>query len=303
MVLGPLAVVGAAGAGYVIAGRALAPLSRMAERARTISADRLSERLPVENAQDELGQLATVFNETFARLEASFERLKRFTADASHQLRTPLTALRSVGEVGLREARSPGDYAETIGSMLEEADRLASLVDALLTLSRWESGRVARRPTSLDLGEIARGVASQLGVLAEDRRITLDVDVAPVVVSADEVMIRSAVMNVVDNAIKFTPEGGRVRIWSHSDAAEHHLIVDDDGPGIPQEQRLQVLDRFYRVEGTASDKGRVPGAGLGLAIADWALRANHGRIRIDAADRGGTRMDLSLPRADGNTRA
>lgn len=298
-VLATLAVVGAALAGYLISARALAPLSRMAERARTISADRLSERLPVENPADELGQLATVFNDTFARLEASFERLKRFSADASHQLRTPLTAIRSVGEVGLREAKAPNEYQEIIGSMLEEADRLASLVDALLMLSRWESGRAPRTPATIDLGEVARAVASQLAVLAEERRIAMDVDVtAPSRVSADAVMLRSAVMNVVDNAIRFTPEGRRVRVWTRSDETLHCLVVDDEGPGIPEDQRARVLERFYHVEGAAVEKGTRPGAGLGLAIADWALRANHGRIAIEANDAGGARVVLCLPRLD-----
>lgn len=294
--LGPLAVLGAAVSGYFISGRALLPLSRMAARARTISADRLSERLLIENPSDELGQLAAVFNETFARLEASFERLRRFTADASHQLRAPLTALRSVGEVGLRGAKSPSDYEEIIGSMLEEADRLSSLVDALLTLSRWESGRIPGMPATFDFAEVARGVATQLAVLAEERRIVLQVDAtSPTTVKANEVMVRSAVMNVVDNAIKFTPEGRRVRIWTRSEASWHQLVVDDEGPGIPEGHREQVLQRFHRVEGTPDGKTRT-GAGLGLAIADWAMRANHGRIRVDANDEGGTRVVLSLPR-------
>jgi heavy metal sensor kinase len=298
-VLAPVAVLGAAVAGYLISGRALSPLSRMAERARSISADRLSERLPVENPSDELGQLATVFNDTFARLEASFERLKRFTADASHQLRTPLTAIRSVGEVGLREARRPLDYEEVIGSMLEETDRLSSLVDALLTLSRWESGRVPRTPVTFDLGEVARDVATQLAVLAEDRDITVDVAIDHALsVSADADMVRSAVMNVVDNAIKFTPEGGRVRVWGHSDASSHHLVVDDSGPGIPPEHRERVLERFHRVEGCPAGRAAPPGAGLGLAIADWAFTANHGRVAIDASDAGGARVVMSLPRLD-----
>ncbi len=294
----PLAVLGAALAGYVISGRALAPLTRMAERARTISADRLSERMSVENPHDELGQLATVFNDTFARLEGSFERLKRFTADASHELRTPLTAIRSVGEVSLREAKTPADYEEAIGSMLEEADRLAALVDALLMLSRWEGGRVPRTPEAVDFGEIARAAVAQLTVLAEERRIELRVDAeTPAPVSADAVMLRSAVMNVVDNAIKFTPEGAHVRVWTRSDPASHEVIVDDEGPGIPAGDRERVLERFYRVEASPSGKGPRPGSGLGLAIADWAIRANHGHIRIASSETGGARVVLSLPRA------
>jgi heavy metal sensor kinase len=298
-ILAPLAVLGASVSGYVISGRALSPLSRMAARARTISADRLAERLPVENPTDELGQLAMVFNDTFARLEASFERLKRFSADASHQLRTPLTAIRSVGEVGLREAKNPRDYQEVIGSMLEETDRLASLVDALLTLSRWESGRAPLAPVMLDLGEVARSVASQLAVLAEERRVTIEVAAhGPSPVSADEVMLRAAIMNVIDNAIKFTPEGRRVRIRTLCDEAAHRLLVEDEGPGIPEDQRTRVVERFHRIEAAAAEKSARPGAGLGLAIADWAVRANHGRIAIEASDAGGARVILSLPRTD-----
>lgn len=301
---GPIAILGAALAGYVISGRALAPLSRMAERAHTISAERLSERLPVENPADELGQLATVFNDTFARLEGSFERLKRFTADASHQLRTPLTAIRSVGEVGLRQSKEPGEYQEVIGSMLEEADRLAALVDALLTLSRWESGRVQRAPAPLDLGDIARRVAAQLSVLAEERGITVVVQAStPALVSADEVMLRSAVMNVVDNAIKFTPDGRTVRIRTRPGADRHHLVVDDEGPGVPESQREQVLDRFHRVETTTGHATARPGAGLGLAIANWAVRANEGSLVIEANEAGGARVVITLPRAQGSSAA
>lgn len=296
-VLAPLAVFGAALAGYVIAGRALAPLSRMAERARTIGIDRLSERLPVDVASDELGQLATVFNDTFARLESSFERLTRFTADASHQLRTPLTALKSVGEVGLREAKAPSDYEETIGSMLEEADRLTALVDALLLLSRWESGRVPRTLAPLDLRDLAESVCGQLAVLAEERRIALEVDVTPLTVSADAIMLRSALMNVIDNAIKFTPEGGRIRVSTRSDDTHHAIVVDDTGPGIPVAQRERVLERFFRVE-PWGDASAEPGAGLGLAIADWAIRANHGHVGIEGNESGGARVVISLPRAE-----
>ena len=296
-VLAPISVLGAALAGYVISGRALAPLSRMAERARTISADRLSERLPVELASDELGQLAAVFNETFARLEASFERLRRFTADASHQLRTPLTALKSVGEVGLREAKAPRDYEETIGSMLEEADRLAALVDALLLLSRWESGRVPRTPTHVDLADLARAVCAQLAVLAEERRVSLEVDAVSVIACVDDVMCRSALMNVVDNAIKFTPDGGRVRVWTRPAHPWPELVVDDTGPGIPETDRERVLERFAR--GSQADTASArPGVGLGLAIADWAIRANHGRLSVEGNEQGGARVVIRLPAAD-----
>src|SRR5262249_5205589 len=145
----------------------------------------LGERLPVEDARDEFGRLATVFNETLARLEGSFERLRRFTADASHELRTPLTAIRAVGEVGLREPRTAEQYREIVGSMLEEVDRLARLVDSLLTLSRADAGRIALHPETFDLAALAGEVAGHLGVLAEEKRQRVDVDAKPVEVAAD----------------------------------------------------------------------------------------------------------------------
>src|SRR3989449_7112574 len=166
----PLAVAIAGMGGYFLARRALASVSRMAERARTITAERLGERLPVENPGDELGQLAAVFNNAFARLERSFEQLRRFTADASHELRTPLTAMRSVGEVGLREHRDAAAYREIIGSMLEETDQLGRLVEGLLTLSRADAGNVLLKREGVDLTELARDVAVHLGVLAEEKR-------------------------------------------------------------------------------------------------------------------------------------
>jgi len=290
----PLAVLAAAASGYVISGKALAPLGRMADRARAISADHLSERLPVENTNDELGQLAAVFNATFARLEQSFAQLRQFTADASHELRTPLTAIRSVGEVGLREAKDVTDYQEIVGSMLEEADRLSHVVETLLTLSRWESGRVLPRPDEVELGRLIRDVAAQLSVLAEERGITIDVAIGPPLrVTTDCVMARQAFCNVLDNAIKYTRDGGRVRIGSASPPGEHQVVVDDDGPGIPEDQRLHVVERFYRIEG--GHTRRLGGAGLGLAIVHWAMTANGGRVAIGDSDSGGARVVLAWP--------
>jgi heavy metal sensor kinase len=291
----PLAVLVAALSGYVISGRALSPLTRMAERARTISADRLSERLPVENPDDELGQLSTVFNETFARLEASFAHLKRFSADASHELRTPLTALRSVGEVGLREPMTEDGYREVIGSMLEEADRLARLVDTLLMLSRWESGRIRPQQVRLDLRDIARDVVDHIGILAEERGIALTASLdTSVPVNADAVMIRQAVLNVLDNAIKFTPPGGSVLVAARVVDGEAQVVVDDGGPGIPEAEWPRVLERFYRSSSTGAD---TPGSGLGLSIVHWAMTANGGRIVFGAHAGGGARVMLVLPSA------
>src|SRR5438552_11998639 len=161
---GAIAIAGIGG--YGLARRALAPIDRMAERARSINAERLNDRLPVDNPHDELGRLAAVFNETLTRLESSFDQMRRFTADASHELRTPLTAIRSVGEVGLRARRDEAAYREIIGSMLEEADRLALLVDHLLTLSRADTGQAKLSIDVVDIPELAEESGEQLGALA-----------------------------------------------------------------------------------------------------------------------------------------
>lgn len=294
--VGPLAVVAASAAGYLISGRMLAPLTVMADRARIISADRLSERLPVANADDELGQLAMVFNQTFSRLQSSFDRLKRFSADVSHELRTPLTAIRSVGEVGLRESRTIEDHQEVIGSMLEEADRLAHMVETLLTLSRWESGHVGAKAERLDLSETARHVIGQLSVLADERSVALaDRTSAGLDIVGDSIMLRQAVTNVIDNAIKFTPPGSRVTVTSSSTSHEHHLTVDDQGPGIPEDRRDRVVERFYRLDRDREQGSE--GAGLGLAIVQWAVAANHGRLELGSNADGGARVTIALPRA------
>jgi len=182
-----------------------------------------------------------VFNDTFTRLEASFAELKQFTADASHELRTPLTALRSVGEVALRETRDPAAYREAIGSMLEETDRLARVVDTLLMLSRWESGRVAPEPETLDLAEITSDVMAQLAVLAEERQVTQMRRVSGTLsIRSDAVMARQAIVNVLDNAIKFTREGGTVTVEVRREGREQQVVIDDEGPGIPASERARV---------------------------------------------------------------
>src|SRR5262249_6488632 len=159
------------------------------------------------NERDEIGRLAGVINDTFARLEASFEQLRRFTADASHELRTPLSVIRGIGEAGLGETRTPAEYKEAMGSMLEEVDRLTNLVDTLLRLSQGDAGRVRLSREPVDLGQLARDVGSSLALLAEERGQQLHIDAAErVLVDADRLVLREAITNVLDNAIKYGPE-------------------------------------------------------------------------------------------------
>lgn len=289
----PLAVAVAGLGGYVLARRALLPIERMTERAQLITAERLSDRLPVENPDDEMGRLAVVFNETLGRLEASFEQMRRFTSDVSHQLRTPLTAIRSVGEVGLREHRDDAAYRTIIGSMLEEADRLASLVDRLLTLSRAETRQAKLSADVFDVYELATEVAGHLEVLAEEQGQSIGVERSGESRAyADRFVVRQALINLVDNAIKFSPTGGQIRIHVVEAADHAHIDVIDSGSGIEPSARDRIFDRFFRAPDTGTS-----GAGLGLSIAKGAVEAAGGRLTLVASGPEGSTFRITLPRA------
>ena len=291
----PVAVALAGLGGYTVARRALAPVERMTDRARTITAERLAERLPVGNPDNEMGRLATVINGTLARLEESFEQMRRFTADVSHELRTPLTAIRSVGEVGLRGGRrDEGEYRAIIGSMLEEVDRLAGLVDRLLTLSRAETGeaRLSREP--IDLKALADSVVSDLAVLAEEKGQTVVVEADGASrAMGDRLMLRQALMNLVDNAIKFSAANSAIAIRVSQSGARALVDVVDRGPGVPAAAREHIFDRFYRASGSEQANG----TGLGLSIAKSAVDANGGTLTLERSDASGSTFRMTVPGA------
>src|SRR5262245_18191847 len=293
----PFAVGLAIAGGYFLAGLVLAPVGAMADKARQITAESLAERLPVENAGDEFGRLATVFNDTLSRLQDAFERLRRFTADASHELRTPLTAMRSVGEVALRNTRDASAYRDVIGSMLEEVDRLTRLVESLLTLTRADSGKIHVAPEALDLGVLAASVIDQLRVLADEKQqeFTLQTPV-PLHAMGDAALVRHALTNVIHNAIKYTPNGGAISVELKASLGQQVIEVRDSGPGIPGAHRDRIFDRFYRVD--ASRSREEGGAGLGLGTARWAIEANGGRIELASDERRGSLFRIFLPAAD-----
>jgi heavy metal sensor kinase len=295
LVLGlPLVVALAGIGGYFLARRALTPIDQLAGAARRITAERLHERVSVPNDQDEIGQLAAIINQTFARLESSFEQLRRFTADASHELRTPLSVIRGIGEAGLTGTRTPAEYKEAMGSMLEEVDRLTNLVDSLLRLSHADAGRVRLSRETVDLGTLARDAAGSLGLLADERRqqVRVKSDV-PVIVEADRMLLREAVTNVLDNAIKYSPPLSVIEV--HVARLDGHamLTIADEGPGIPAAQRERVFDRFFRLdEGRSRDRG---GMGLGLSIAKWAVEVNGGRISVESKEPHGSVFCITFP--------
>jgi two-component system OmpR family sensor kinase len=282
----PLAVMLAAIGGYLIATRSLRPLGAMALQARRISSESLSKRLPNPNPNDELGRLATVFNDTLARLDASFAELQRFTADASHELRSPLTALRAVGEVALRDGNDPAALRETIGSMLEEAQRLTDLVDALLTLARMDATKADAAREEVNIAALLDEVRDQFEVLANEKRQTIAVTSDDdVIVQADRTLLHLALVNLVHNAIQHGPADSKISITAVRNARKIDISVKNNGPGIPREYHEKIFKRFFRVDKARSRTQG--GAGLGLAIAKQAVERNGGRIVLESnSDRG-----------------
>jgi heavy metal sensor kinase len=281
-------------AGFLLVRSSLGPLARMAEHARRITAERLDERLSPADAGLELNQLRDAFNETLARLERSFEELRAFTARASHELRTPLTAVRSVGEVALRQPRQEAEYREVIGTMLEEADKLARLLNGLLALARADAREAKLCFERVDLTALAHDVADGLAVLAEEREQTLEVrDGGPVLVNGDRLALRQALQNLVDNAIRYAPHWTRVEVRVANGSRAAIVEVRDEGPGIAPDERARVFERFFR--GGAGRSHPADGAGLGLSIVKATAEAHGGRVELESEEGVGSTFRLFIP--------
>jgi len=280
--------------GYILAGRILKPLQHITQRARSISAENLSERLDISNPHDELGQLSTILNDAFKRLDYTFKRLNRFTEDAAHELRTPLAVLRSVGEVSLHKPREAGAYREVIGSMLEEVDRLGRLVDGLLSLARAESDQYLSPKKAENLQTLVKEVVECLQVLAEEKNQILTFDATkPLSSNIDYDTVRLALMNLLANAIRFTPEGGTIKVSLRDIGTSAAIDIQDNGPGIAPAHLPHIFERFYRVDASRShDTG---GTGLGLAIARSAVEANNGKIELESKAGQGCLFRIMLP--------
>ena len=280
--------------GYALARRALAPIEQMTERARTITAERLSDRLPVaQPRRTRWGGWPSVFNETLGRLEASFDQMRRFTADVSHELRTPLTAIRSVGEVGLRGHRDEAAYRGIIGSMLEEVDRLSQLVDRLLALSRAETRQATVRARHGRSSPPRRrcGVSSRRAGGGETDRRSRSRGSASPRVRADRLVLRQALINLVDNAIKFTPAIGTRPDTSVRDAVAGRRGRHRLWTGRPDHAREHIFDRFYRIDGS-----EVVGTGLGLSLARGGVEAIGGRLTLEQTGPEGSTFRIAIPR-------
>lgn len=280
--------------GYQIAHRGLLPVKRISETARTIRSTTLDERLPSADFPAELSELAHTFNEMLDRLQESFERLSRFSADIAHELRTPLNNIRGEVEVALGKARSPEEYRETLGSFLEETARLTGLIESLLFLARAEHPETQVRREDLDLGAVLESVREFYGATADESGVRLGIDAArPLPAHLDRTLVQRAVGNLVENALAHTPKGGTITLRGSRQNGQVVIEVADTGCGVAPEHLPRVFDRLYRAD--RSRTAATGGAGLGLAIVKSIAELHGGTAEIASEVGKGTQVRLRLP--------
>jgi two-component system OmpR family sensor kinase len=280
----PLALVLAGFGGWVLARKGLAPIALMAARARRLGADDLGARLPVVNPRDELGQLAVTFNELLDRLEASMTQQRTFMADASHELRTPITVARTAAAVALQRGhRDESEYREALAIVEQQTTRLSRIVEDMFTLARADAGSYPVRTAPMYLDETFDEVVRAARVIAGTRRIAVAFEtVESAAFTGDEDLLRRLLTNLLDNAIRHAPEGATVTVALRRDGDGYALSVTNPGPPIPPDGRQHLFERFYRADpARGAAEG---GAGLGLALAQWVANAHGGEVTLVASD-------------------
>jgi heavy metal sensor kinase len=292
----PIAVCVAVAGGFVLVRRALEPVERIARKAEEITQHNLSERLPVVRSGDELERLSVSLNHMISRLEEAIHGSKQFVADASHELRTPLTVMRGELESLAQDGQLGRETREALGSALEEVERLAEIVEGLFALSRLDAGEAPTEWVRFDLAELAATTADQMSLLAEDKQVSVACETCrDVTVEGDRARLKQVVVNLLDNAIKYTPSGGHIALSVRREGAYAVLDVTDNGIGIPAEALPQVFKRFFRVDGSRSrEQG---GAGLGLSIVKSICSAHGAVIEVVSAPGRGSTFRIKQPLA------
>jgi heavy metal sensor kinase len=292
----PLVCIIAAFGGYLLAGRALRTVEQIAVKAEIITQHNLSERLPVSHSGDELERLSISLNHMITRLDDAFSNSKRFVADASHELRTPLTVIQGELENLASDPTLSPDTRDRVGSALEDVERLTKIVGKLFALSRLDAGEAQEEWLQLDLAALASATSDQMTLLAEDKFIKVTCDVEqPVYVMGDRSRLQQVVVNLLDNAVKYTPRGGSINLKVYASGNQGLLEVADTGIGIPSEALPLVFERFFRVDRDRA--AGAEGAGLGLAIVRSICIAHGGRVEVESVVGSGTRFLVILPLA------
>jgi heavy metal sensor kinase len=280
--------------GWILAKRSLSPIGYIVSKARSITSNNLNERLAARGTDDEMDHLIRTINEMIGRLENSFKRISEFTADASHELKTPLCALRGEAEVLLSRERAPEEYQEGLAHFVERFDYLNRLINDLITLSRFDSSQLEleRIPIRLDL--LIKDICSLFQVLAEQKKITLEMNSnQEIMVVGDRARLQQLFTNLIDNAIKFTPEGGAIWVTVERNNGAIKVNIKDNGIGIPVEEQEKVFKRFYRVDKSRSRE--TGGVGLGLSIAEQIAQAHQGKIEVKSELNRGSTFTVHFP--------
>lgn len=282
--------------GWTLINRALSPVHDITNAARDITTRDLRRRLPVPNTGDEIADLSIVLNQMIGRLQESFENVSRFTADASHELRTPLTIIRGELEGIIARAQLHDEARSSLGTLQEEVERLVTIVQRLFALSRLDAGEAQAERVKFDLAKLAAATVEQMSLLAEEKGISLRcLSKGSVRVEGDRTRLKQIIVNLVDNAIKYTPDGGAVEVIVSSKNGTARVEVRDNGPGIPESAIPHIFERFYRVDEVHSRD--IEGAGLGLAIVQSIVTAHGGTVSVRNEPTAGCRVTVSLPRA------
>jgi two-component system OmpR family sensor kinase len=290
----PFALLLAGGGGGLLAHRALKPVDIMTQAARRISGEHLDERLQETGSGDELDRLAKTLNEMLGRLDDAFHQMRQFSADASHELQTPLTILKGEMEVALRSARTPEEYQRVLESGLEEIDRISHLVEGLLLLARADAGVLRLDLRLVELKELLQEIYEQMKVVANDHAVSLQTaSMEAVSIQGDREHLRRLLLNVVDNAIKYTPAGGSVTLSLQHDGEWALLKISDTGIGLSQEEQERIFSRFHRATEARSRDEK--GVGLGLSIARSVAEAHGGRIQVESTPGQGSTFMVFLP--------
>jgi heavy metal sensor kinase len=295
LMFAPLLLFAAACGGFWLSRKALSPVDAITRTARTINATNLSDRLERLTTGDELQRLSDTLNEMLARIEHAFIRVTQFTADASHELRTPITLIRTEAEIAVRRSRSDGEYREALRHILLEAERTSALVEELLALARADSGRETLRIIPVDLSALVRQVGEQWRELIATRNLTFALEVSDerISVLGDRTALQRLLTVLLDNAVKYTPLPGTVELRLETTGSSAIICVRDSGIGIASEHQSKIFERFYRVDKARS--GELKGAGIGLAIAQWIVRQHAGSITVQSSPGKGSTFLVELP--------
>lgn len=293
----PVLLLAATAGGYFLSTRALAPVDAISRAAQRINIENLTDRLDVPRTGDQLQRLSETLNATFLRLEGSVRRIKQFTADASHELRAPISLIRTTAEVAVQRNRPASDYREALDDILHEAERTSQVVDSLMLLARADSGAEVLDLQPVDARLIVKDAAEQGEKLARSKglRFELETPAAAVNVKADADALRRVFLILIDNAVKYTPVGGIVKVQIGASGGFAVASVSDTGIGIAEDDMLHVFDRFWRADKVRSRAAG--GAGLGLSIARWIVDQHHGTLSAESGQGQGSVFRISVPLA------